>query len=351
MKQGSYPRFFVKLLGLGVALLFLVLSTECSGQVSSCVCGFITLHVRGTGYTNSSALSFLGLGLTRSVMFRGNLESFGPGTITDLQAHWTDNQFNGTNGLHYLEITSGSHAGFLTDILDTDAASHTLTLAHDLSSVLSGGETYTIRKHWTLASLFGPHDEAGLGAGSNVSADEILIYNPATGLYTTYFYKTLGLGGTGWRSTASSSFNQASAQLDLTQGILIKRKQGSNLEIKIFGTVKTGPTMAEVQPGLNILGNVYPIDTLTLGNSCLYTGNLNTGLAAGSNVSADKVLIYDGLAYQTYYYKTLGLGGIGWRSTASSSRDASGTILPAGSSILIQRINNAGFLWQAAQPF
>src|SRR5205823_4659027 len=101
---------------------------------------------------------------------------------------------------------------------------------------------------------------------------EILIYNPATGLYTTYFYKTLGLGGTGRRSTASSSFNQANAQLDLTQGILIKRKQGSNLEIKIFGTVKTGPTMAEVQPGLNILGNVYPIDTLTLGNSCLYTG-------------------------------------------------------------------------------
>ena len=68
MKQGSYPRYFVKLLGLGVALLFLVLSTECYGQVSSCVCGFITLHVRGTGYTNSSALSFLGRlgGVSRS---------------------------------------------------------------------------------------------------------------------------------------------------------------------------------------------------------------------------------------------------------------------------------------------
>ncbi len=339
MKQRSYPRFFAKWLGSGVALLLLLLSTESYGQVSSCVCGFITLHVRGTGYTNSSALSFLGLGLTRPVLFRGNLESFGPGTITDLQARWTDNQFNGTNGPHYLEITSGSHAGFLTDILDTDAASRTLILAHDLSSVLSGGETYTIRKHWTLASLFGPNNQAGLGAGSNVSADEILIYNP------------IGLGGTGWRSTASSSLNQANAQLNLTQGILIKRKQASDLAIKIFGAVKTGPTMAEVQPGLNIVGNVYPIDTLTLGNSCLYTANLNTGLAGGSNVSADKVLIYDGLTYQTYYYKTLGLGGIGWRSTASSSKDASGTILPAGSSILIQRINNTGFLWQAAQPF
>jgi len=279
MKQRSYPRFFAKWLGSGVALLLLLLSTESYGQVSSCVCGFITLHVRGTGYTNSSALSFLGLGLTRPVLFRGNLESFGPGTITDLQARWTDNQFNGTNGPHYLEITSGSHAGFLTDILDTDAASRTLILAHDLSSVLSGGETYTIRKHWTLASLFGPNNQAGLGAGSNVSADEILIYNPATGLYTTYFYKTIGLGGTGWRSTASSSLNQANAQLNLTQGILIKRKQASDLAIKIFGAVKTGPTMAEVQPGLNIVGNVYPIDTLTLGNSCLYTANLNTGLA------------------------------------------------------------------------
>ena len=134
MKQSIYHRLFVKLLGSGVALLLLALGTECYGQVSSCVCGFITLHVKGTGNTNSSALSFLGLGLTRPMVFRGNLESFGPGTITDMQARWIDNQFNGTNGPHYLEITSGSHAGFLTDILDTDAASKTLTLDHDLES-------------------------------------------------------------------------------------------------------------------------------------------------------------------------------------------------------------------------
>jgi len=349
--MSSYPRFFVKWLGSGVALLLGVLGAECNAQVNSPVCGFITLHVRGCGNTSSSALSYLGLGLTRPVVFRGNLESFGQSTIIDTQAQWTDNQFNGANGPHYLEITSGAHAGLLIDILGTHAALQTLALADDLSSLLSGGETYTIRKHWTLASLFGPNNEAGLGAGSNVSADEIFIYNPATGVYTTYFYKTIGLGGRGWRSTASPSFDQANAQLNLTQGILIRRKQAFDLQIKIFGAVKTGPTIAEVQPGLNILGNVYPTDTLTLGNSGLYTGDLNTGLAGGSNVTADKVLIYDGLTYQTYFYKTIGLGGTGWRSTASPSINASGTILPAGASILIQRIDNTGFFWKAGQPF
>ena len=105
-------------------------------------------------------------------------------------------------------------------------------------------------------------------------------------------YKTIGLGGIGWRSTASASTDQSNAKIDLTQGILIRRKQPANVTLRVFGSAKSGNTFIEVQSGLNILANVYPGGTLTLGNSHLYTGDPSTGLASGSNVTADKLLIY-----------------------------------------------------------
>jgi uncharacterized protein (TIGR02597 family) len=212
------------------------------GQVASAVSGFMTLTIKGHGGVAPSALSFIGLGLTRPVVCQGSLESVAPNAITDEHASWVDDQFNGANEAHYLEITSGPAAGVLTEILDTDAGTKTLILADDLSTVLTGSETFKIRKYWTLASLFGAQNQAGLGSGSNVTADQVLIFDSLTGLYTTYFYKTVGLGGTGWRSTASSSKDESNAKLDLTRGLLIQRKQPGDLKVKVFGAVKTGDT-------------------------------------------------------------------------------------------------------------
>lgn len=348
--QGRAPRTPVAVLLLCWSLLATVATVR--AEVASAVAGLLTITVKGHNDQASSAITFIGLGLTRPVVCQGHLESLAPNAISDAHATWVDDQFNGADGAHYLEIASGPAAGLMTDIVDTVAATKSLALADDLSSVLTGGETFKIRKHWTLAALFGTANQAGLGGGSNVTADEILVYDPLTGLYTTYFYKTIGLGGTGWRSTASSSADQAEAILKLTSGILIRRRQAADVSFKVFGSVKSGDTYLPVLPGLNLVGNVYPTDSLTLGTSGLFTGDPATGLAGGSNVSADKVLIYNGTTYDTYYYKTQGLGGIGWRSTASSSADASGTLIPAGTSILIQRATDrAGFYWVAGQPF
>jgi uncharacterized protein (TIGR02597 family) len=326
--------------------LVMVLACNVPAQSLNEISGFMTLKAKGTGGTGPSSVSFIAIGLSRPAAYQSTISAVGPSTLTDLTAVWSDNQFNGRNGRHYVEITSGPKAGYTTEILGTDAAGQTLQLTDDLSGAIPSGETFTVRKYWTIATLFGAHDESGVGGGSILTADEILIYQPASRSFRTYFYKTIGLGGTGWRSTASASTDEAEAKLDLTQGIIIRRKQPGDLSWKIFGVARSCNTIIEVQGGLNLLANVYPAGTLTLGNSQLYTGDPSTGLADGSILTADKVLIYDGSAYETFYYKTAGLGGTGWRSTASASTDASGTIIPNGSSVLVQRTGGrSGFFW------
>ena len=54
----------------------------------------------------------------------------------------------------------------------------------------------------------------------------MLIYDYTTGNYTTYYYKTSGAGGTGWRSTVSTSVDRSATVLPSVSAFLIKRKTG-----------------------------------------------------------------------------------------------------------------------------
>jgi uncharacterized protein (TIGR02597 family) len=309
------------------------------------------LTIKGTGGTRNSAYTFLGLGLTRPVEAQGNFEAFGARSFTDDQANWTDDQFNGANGQYYLEVTSGPYAGLTTDIVATDAATKTLTTSDDFSGLgLAGGTTYRIRKHWTLASLFGPHNEAGLGGGISTTADEIMLFDPSVSAYITYYYLTVGTPG--WRLVTDPQTDQANARINPAQGFIIKRKQPNDITVKLFGAVKLGDTAVIVKTGANVVGNIYPTDTLTLGNSRLYTGNPVTGLAGGTSTTADQVMIFNGDSYDTYYYLVLGTFPIGWRAANDATTDVSGTPIRAGSSIVIKRNQGrSDFIWFAPQPF
>ena len=321
--------------------------------------GYITLTVTGTGGTEPSALSFLGLGLTQPAKVQSTLSSASGAVITDTQATWTDNEYNGANGNFYVELTSGSGVGLTSQIIATTASTQSLTLAENLSAYITSGVSYAVRPNWTVASVFGATNSAGLGGGSATTADQILVYNSLTQQYTTYYYKTTTFppnSGTGWRTTASTSADASGDPFNPYDGILIRRYQSSNLAVTLPGAVKIGTSDLPVNAGLNILGNVYPGGTFTLGTSGLYTGSTASGVSGGSSTTADQVLIYNAVSgtYSTYYYKTTAFppsSGTGWRSTASTSADASGTALPVGGSILIKRLANSSFEWVAPQPF
>jgi uncharacterized protein (TIGR02597 family) len=332
----------------GLAGCIFATSVRADTSVTTDPVGFITLNAAGTGGTSSSALSFLGLSFTRPVEYQGAAASASGATLFDNNAAWTDNQFNAPNGTFYLELTSGTGTGLMANITASSASNKSLTLAADLSAYISAGTTYKIRKNWTVASLFGPNDESGLQGGNATSADQILVYNSAAKNYTTYYYQTSGLGGVGWRTTSSTSADASGAAFNPTDGMIIRRFQSSSVAFSIAGAVKLGQTDIPVASGLNVVSNVYPTNTLTLGNS----GLLASGLNGGTATSADEVQIYSAGAYSTYYYQTSGLGGTGWRSTTSTSADASSTVIPPGASVIVQRTNNAApFTWSVPQPF
>ena len=307
-----------------------------------------------------NGLSFLGLGPTQPVTYQGVLASASGTSVVDSSAVWTNNQFNGsdaTHGTYFLELTTGTGVGIRSKITATDSADKTLTLADDLSGKITNGTGYKIRKNWTVATVFGANNEAGLGAGDVTGADKILILDPITQGYTSYYYATAdGLGGAGWRTDGDPYTSQSEAELPLERGILVKRQQATSLTLTLAGSVKMGTTVTSVSPAINIVGNLDPSGKLTLGSSKLYTGDQTTGVKDGDVTSADEVLFYRNdpvnPGYNGYYYAAANsLGGAGWRQNGDPFTDASGVSFPIGTSFIIKRQGGLAFNWSLLQQF
>lgn len=306
--------------------------------------GFITLSVPGNGGSGSS-IAMAGLGLTRPIEYQGSAETVGANTLTDNEATWTDNQFNGANGEFFVEITSGPGAGVTTDITATNAQTKTITTANNLTGIAANGVTFKVRKHWTLSSVFGTDtNNLSIAGGSATTADQILLWS-GTG-YDTYYFQTVGIGGTGWRKSGAPTVDVATLKIFPEEGVTVKRKQPAAANVVLMGAVKLGQTSVAIENGISVIGNVYA-SGMTLASSGLHDPNDDPakGVAGGSATSADQVLIWNGTGYDTYYFQTAGIGGIGWRKSGAPTVDASTTAVPVGSAVTIKRKFATGFNW------
>jgi uncharacterized protein (TIGR02597 family) len=311
--------------------------------------GFITLTVQGSnGLSTVGAKSLQGLGMTQLATNRGTVASVATNGITDSSATWADNDY--TNGLFFIEITSGPNAGLIDDVKAASGSLKTVYTAADNSSLVSGGVTYKIYPHWTLATVFGPNDESGLRKGSLSTADQILVFNPINQQFTTYFFSSGGAVGVGWRSTGST--DQSNTKLYLDQGLLLNRRDSTNLLVKLVGGVKLGNTIIPIGQTNNFAGNVYATSAMTLTNSNLLNGDPAKSLTGGSLSTADQVLILNpatGL-FTTYFWSTGGAVGVGWRSTGST--DQGGTPIALGTSpLIIRKAPRAPVNWYVPAPY
>lgn len=307
--------------------------------------GFITLNASGNA-GGGTTLSFRGLGMTRAIEYQGSAEGVTSNTLVDNDATWTDNQFNSPNGAYFVEITSGPQSGTTYDIQTTTAATKTLTLVQNLGAGVAAPVSFKVRKHWTLATVFGPSNEGGLGGGDAATADQVLVQNGT--VYDSYYYQTSGAGGTGWRKVGTPDVDASGRVFLPEDGLILKRKQTAAANVVLMGAVKMGQTSVPIISGNNLIGNVYAAN-LTLASSGLYTGNSATGVAGGDFTEADQVLIWNGTSYDSYYYQTVGLGGTGWRKGGDAVADAGATAIPVGSSIILKRKAAAGFNWVIPQ--
>ena len=60
--------------------------------------GFITLPIAGASRSEARAFSDLGISLMNPVSYQGKITSSGNHSVTDVNAEWTPNEFNGANG-------------------------------------------------------------------------------------------------------------------------------------------------------------------------------------------------------------------------------------------------------------
>jgi uncharacterized protein (TIGR02597 family) len=334
-----------------VALVSAAISYQASAQnVYTDPVGFITLTAVGTTVQGSSpANSFWGLGMTQIPSLRGVVTAVTTNqlAISGLSAGAYNQGAEGP--LYYIEdVNSNSvYAGFTDDIVANDA--NYVYLANNDAAYIVANDNYKIYPHWTLSTLFGATDQAGLAP----STDKVLVQNPLTKNFTSYYYLNASKTVTaGWKNSANNA-DASNVPLYGDQGIIVSRGITTNLTYLYVGGVKLGKSQIPViGPGYTFVGNQYASSGITLGTSGLYQtgGNPTNSVVPGS----DFVLLHNDTsgAFISYYYlnasKTVTAG---WKNSANNA-DATNVQLPLGANVVIQlQAGHNGFTWAAPSPY
>jgi hypothetical protein len=292
---------------------------------------------QGTG-GSASRMSMFSLRMIRPIETAGVVSTLLNTVLTDTNCTWTDHQF-GTAGLAaYAEFDNG----WMADIADCSAANHSLTLAGALANTVAEGSHYRVHKHCTIASVFGPNNEAGLKSGFNPStADNILLEIPQTQQVITIFYYDDGTFH-GWLDATFSAAGNLIIYPE--QGVLIRRRVATDLNVYLAGPVKVGPTVVPVDVGNNLVGTLKSATSLTLPALNLYTGDPGTGLASGSNPSgSDNLLVVQPNGSTATYFFYSDSSYQGWLDASFNVAD--GVQIAPGSAFFIRRKGPNAFNW------
>ena len=264
------------------------------------------------------------------ILYAGTVSSLQNSALTDANAAWSNAQFGSTNAPAYAEFDNG----YMVDIAGT-ASSQSLSLAGSISGLVSTGDNYRVRQHFTIASLFGTNNETGLKAGLNpTQADTILVVIPQTQQTMTIFYFSNEVAQGWYRADYSPAADQV---IYPEQGVMVRRVVPGNVNLYVCGPVKLGATIVPVEPGFNSVGTLKSLSTMTLSSLNLYTGDPSTGIASGLNLTvSDAVLVVEPSgATASYFYFKNSQGQEGWLD--SLFNPAGSTAIPAGSAFFIKR--------------
>ena len=244
---------------------------------------------------------------------------------------------------YYVEVYSGSEKGARFDVNTAStisAANGTIVLqntstwnSRTLNLANLANATVALRKHFTIEqvqnSLVGGSG-SWVGNNSFASADQILLLDPATQGFTTYF---LRLDGVTWRSTSTGTATQNKAPIPPGHGVFVS-KRTAGLSIQVAGSVRANDFDQPYKAGLQLLAPAVPLDRspASLGASQAngWTGNNNFA-------SADQIQVFDAAAqsFSTYFLR---LDGSTWRGTATgTTAQTSNNIIASDRAYLVKR--------------
>jgi hypothetical protein len=285
----------------------------------------------------TAGLTYFSQRMVLPIQYAGVVSSLQTAGLVDTNATWGNGQFGSLVSPAYAEFDNGT----MVDI--TSSGAQSLSLAGALNGVATPGDVYRVRQHFTIASLFGTNNETGLKPGLNPSqADTILLQIPETGATMTIFYFSNAVVHGWYRSDYSSAANQI---IYPEQGVMVRRVAAGNVNVYACGPVKTGVTVAPVEPGYNLVGTLKSLSSVSLSQMNLYTGSPLTGLASGLNPSTADTLVVvqpNGSTATYFYFKNATMQG--WYSALF--QPAGNTMFAPGSAFFIQRrAANGPFNW------
>ena len=320
-------------------IVCVVLPGLCRGATESVTESFVsTATLIPGGSVTGARVSSFSLRLVNPVRYAGVVTSVNATNISDSKATWTDSQFNGTNGSYYVEFQNGARA----DLVRTDRASKSLSFPSGVPSLPTVGSGYRVRKHFTVADVFGSTNQAGLTPGANPSqADNVLIHIPQTQETLTIFYSNVP-NFTGWYFDDYSPAGKFVIYPE--QGVFVRSRSQRNLTVYLKGAAKSSLSVTPVYPGYNLMGTLSAKKSRRLSDLNLYTGNSATGVSSASNPNiGDVVILLNPDSTTTTYFYSNFPGFEGWYD--SGFRAAAADTLPAGSAFFLYRRDPRVFFW------
>lgn len=332
--------------------------------------GFHTITVYGA--TGGPRFSLIAPGLVNPIEYASGTTSINATTVTVEGTPFAGFDYGlvlaGVDGqgspipahlAYYVEVTSGAEAGAWANI--TANTDNTLTVDKDLSA--GGAEKIAIRKHVTVADLFGAGNEAGLDPGDSPAvADEISLF--ANGVSQVFFYDDT--------PTFEGYYDAAFNRRDLTpiepqQAVYVQRKVAGDVNFTRAGHVKVGPTKLQVNTGFNAMANPRAVGVddntnpvFTLGASNLFDpGDTANSVDPGDAPNiADEVLIpQPNGSFGVYFFDTTpnpdnGGQPFGWIDAAFADRN--NVVIENGTGFLLNRkpnLTGTPFIWTVpAEP-
>ena len=273
----------------------------------------------------------------RPTTYIGTITALETSALIDAAATWTNNQYNGQNGSFYVEFESG----VVADISGTDGTAKRLSMPGTLPNSIPIGSKYRIRRHWTIAELFGSNNEAGiLGGRNSTEADNVLLWSSQQQMAPKYYYRNI-TGFSGWYSGPTLSGNTV---IYPEQGIMVDRKTNTTQVAYWTGVTRARPIAVPIFPGYNLVGTLRSKGPVRLADLNLITGDPATGLAPGLNsTEADTLYLLNSDGSMTGCYYRNHPSSTGWR-TGSAAAD--NRLIEPGTAFYINRkAPRALFYW------
>jgi hypothetical protein len=250
-----------------------------------------------------------GLAFVKPAVFTGVVDAVNGSTLNITSSIGTGNLVNSfTAGLaYYAEVIAGDNEGQRWEINESACTATSVvllpTVAPSTQSTVPAtlvGDIIAVRPHWRVVDLFPPADFHATGSAS--TADQILLWNPATSGYITLYLNTVS-GNKTWLKFGGVGLNiQDNTVIGPTDGMFARPRVGS-VNATVCGQVRTWKFAFPLATGLNFVGNPYPVSQSFV-DRLMNASHGFTG--AGSVNVADKINYWNGDAgtnasYAIYY--------------------------------------------------